>query len=144
MKNRQFAPEKGQSVPSSQTAISILESVQDALLDLKPKNERQKYLHTLCLNLSSSVIQSRWALEQRVGHSIPVPFLILLIFWLCIVFASFGLFAPTNSTAIITLFLCAVAVSGGIVMIEELDNPKSGMIRVPVEPMRKALVEISA
>jgi hypothetical protein len=35
-----------------------------------------------------------------------------------------------------------MAVSGGIVLIEELDNPRSGLIRLPSDPMRKALVEI--
>jgi uncharacterized membrane protein len=82
-------------------------------------------------------------LEQRMGHSIPLPFLVLLIFWLAIVFASFGLFAPSNSTTIVALLLCSVAVAGGIVLIEELDNPLSGLIRLPSDPMRKALSEIT-
>jgi hypothetical protein len=44
---------------------------------------------------------------------------------------------------IVTLFLCSVAVSGGIYLIEELDNPLSGFIQVPSDSMRKALVEIT-
>jgi hypothetical protein len=142
-KNQQLFPEKGQRPPSSQATIQILESVQDALLALTPQNERQKYLHSLCLTLSSTMIQARWKLEQRSGYSIPFPFLVLLIFWLAIVFASFGLFAPANPTAMIALLLCAVAVAGGIIMIEELDNPLSGFIKIPSDSMRKALVEIS-
>jgi len=143
VKTQQLFPEKGQPVPSSETTVRILESVQDALLALKPKDEHQKYLRTLSLTLSSTLIQARWALEQRMGHSIPVPFLVLLIFWLAIVFASFGLFAPTNATTIVALLLCCLAVAGGIVLIEELDNPSSGLIRLPSEPMRKALTEIT-
>jgi len=142
-KTQQLFPEKGQPSPSSQTTIEKLESVQDAVLALNPSGERQKYLRTLCVTLSSTLIQARWSLEQRRGHSIPVPFLILLIFWLSIVFASFGLFAPANRTALVTLFLCSVAVAGGIVLIEELDNPLSGFIRVPSDSMHKALVEIA-
>ena len=142
-KTQQLFPEKGKPTPSSETTIVLLESVQDALLALTPKGERQTYLRTLCVTLSSTLIQARWSLEQRRGHSIPGPFLVLLIFWLAIVFASFGLFAPANRTAVVTLFLCAVAVSGGIVLIEELDNPLSGFIHVPPDSMRKALVEIA-
>jgi hypothetical protein len=111
-KTQELFPEKGQSAPSSLTTIEKLESVQDALLVLTPKDERQKYLRTLCLTLSSTIIQARWALEQT-GNSIPIPFLVLLIFWLAIVFASFGLFAPANPTAIAALLLCSVAVAGG-------------------------------
>jgi ABC-type amino acid transport system permease subunit len=144
VKLRQLFPEKGQPQPSSQTAIVMLEGVQDALLALNPTNERQKYLRTLCLTLSSQLIQARWALEIRGGHSIPVPFLVLLIFWLAIVFASVGLFAPPNSTAMIALLLCSIAVAGGIVLIEELDNPSSGFIRLPSESLQKALVEITS
>lgn len=142
-KTQQLFPEKGQIPPSSETTIVMLENVQDAVLALTPKDERQKYLRTLCITLSSTLIQARWSLEQRRGHSIPGPFLVLLIFWLAIVFASFGLFAPANRTALVTLFLCSLAVSGGIVLIEELDNPLSGFIKVPADSMRKALVEIA-
>jgi hypothetical protein len=142
-KTQQLFPEKDQPRVSSQTTIELLEKVQDALLVMTPKDERQKYLHTLCLNLSSSLIQARWSLEARNEHSIPVPFLVLLIFWLAIVFASFGMFAPGNPTTIVVLLLCSLAVSGGIVLIEELDNPSSGLIQIPSDAMRRALSEIT-
>jgi ABC-type amino acid transport system permease subunit len=142
-KTQQLFPEKGQPSPSSETTIQMLENVQDALLVLTPKDERQKYLQTLCVTLSSNLIQARWSLEARSGHSIPVPFLVLLIFWLAIVFASFGLFAPANHTTMAALLLCTLAVSGGIALIEDLDNPGSGFIHLPSDSMRRALTEIS-
>lgn len=143
VKTQQLFPKEGQSRPSSQTSIVMLESVQDAVLALTPGDEKQKYLRTLCVNLSSTLIQARWSLETRAGHSIPVPFLVLLVFWLAIVFASFGVFAPANPTTIAFLFLCSLAVSGGIVLIEELDNPRSGLIQISSDSMRKALFEIT-
>src|SRR3954464_11216285 len=97
IKLEQLSPEKDRPPPSAQKGIETLESVQDVLLTLTPVDERQKYLRTLCLTLSSNLIYERWSLEQHAGHSIPVPFLILLIFWLAIVFVSFGLFAPANA-----------------------------------------------
>ena len=141
-KIQQLFREGGAEVSGDQT-IRMLEAVQDALLDLKPKDHRQEHLRTLCLTLSSAMIEARWGLETRSGHSIPVPFLVLLIFWLTIVFASFGLFAPPNYTSIVALFLCAVAVAGGIYLIEELDNPRTGLIQLPVDSMRKAYQEIT-
>src|SRR6516165_1582074 len=99
-KLQELFPEKGKPSISSETTIKMLENVQDAVLDLTPQNERQKYIGTLCATLSSTMIQARWALEQT-GHSIPVPFLVLFIFWLAIVFACFGLFTPANPTAIV-------------------------------------------
>jgi hypothetical protein len=144
VKLQQLFPDKDRPQPTSETAIVMLESVQDALLALTPTNERQKHLRTLCLTLSSQLINARWALEVRAGYSVPVPFLILLIFWLTLVFASFGLFAPPNPTTLIALLLCSIAVAGGIVLIEDLDNPGSGVIQLPSDSLRKALVEITS
>ena len=86
--------------------------------------------------------QARWLLADQPDSTIPVPFLVLLIFWLTIVFASLGLFAPPNATTIAALCLCSIAVSGGITMILELDTTFSGVVHVSAEPMRQALAEI--
>ncbi len=79
---------------------------------------------------------------REENGSIPMPFLILLMFWLGVVFASFGLFAPLNATAIAALLLCSMAVSGGIVMILELDSPSSSILHISSEPLRKALAQV--
>jgi len=71
IKLEQLSPVKGQAPPSPQKGIETLESVQDALLTLTPTDERQKYLRTLCLTLSSNLIYERWSLEQHAGQSIP-------------------------------------------------------------------------
>lgn len=142
-KMQQLFRDKGKVAPSSDQTIEMLEGVQDALMDLKPKDERQEHLRTLCVTLSSTMIQARWALETHAGHSIPLPFLVLLIFWLAIVFASFGLFAPSNPTTMTALFLCALAVAGGIFLIEDLDNPSGGFVRLPADSMQRAVAEIT-
>jgi uncharacterized membrane protein len=141
-KTQQLFPEKERTTRSSDETIDMLEGVQEALLALQPLGERQAFLRTLCLKLSSTMIEARWSLETRGSHSIPVPFLVLLIFWLAIVFASFGLFAPANTTTIVALFLCSLAVAGGMFMIEELDKPVSGFVQLSPDAMRRALVEI--
>jgi len=143
IKLQQLSPEKGQSPPLPQKGIQTLESVQHALLALTSKDEEQKYLRTLCVTLSSNLIQERWLVEEHAGPNIPIPFLVLLIFWLAIVFASVGVFAPANAITIVALLLCSVAVAGGIALIEDLDDPSSGFIRFPSDPMRKALIEIT-
>ena len=113
------------------------------LQELSPQNDSQRSLQARAIQLSTDIAQTRLQLFAQMGNSIPMPFLVVLIFWLTIVFASFGLFAPANPTVIVALFLCSVAVSGGIYLIEELDNPLSGFIQVPSDSMRKALVEIT-
>ena len=57
--------------------------------------------------------RTRVLILQQLGGSILVPFLVVLVFWLSIIFASFGLFAPGNGTVISSFFVCASSVSGG-------------------------------
>ena len=52
---------------------------------------------------------------------------------------SFGLFAPSNVTVTVVLFLSALAVAGAIQTILDLSRPFEGVIRVCAEPLRHAL-----
>jgi hypothetical protein len=44
--------------------------------------------------------------------SVYVPLLVILVLWLTVILASFGLFAPTNATLVISLGVSALAVLG--------------------------------
>ena len=71
--------------------------------------------------------KARSLLLEQAGSSIPTPFLVMLVFWLAVIFISFGLFAPYNTTVVATLFVCALSVSGAIFLILELDSPLAGL-----------------
>jgi len=135
-------PASGERSRTSEATVAMMETAQDAILSLVPTDERRRWLRSQALTLSEGLFQARWLLAEQADHSTPLPFLILLIFWLTIVFASFGLFAPRNATAIAVLCLCSMAVSGGITLILELDSPFSGLVRVSAEPMRQAVSQI--
>jgi hypothetical protein len=140
---QELFPEPGQTPPSDQTTVGLLEMAQDAILSLNPKDERHNFFRTRAIDLSASLFEARWFLRQQVGHSLPGPFLALLIFWLALIFASLGLFAPPNATAIISLLLGSFALSGALVLILELDNPYSGLVRLSPDSLRQALVQIT-
>jgi hypothetical protein len=141
-KMQELFPMTGEPAETDEATIGMLEAVQDAILSLSPTDERHHWLRTQALTISGDLLQARWLLVHQTGSNIPLPFLILLIFWLTIVFASFGLFAPRNATVIAALCLCSMAVSGGIAMILELDTPLTGLVRISAEPMRHALTQI--
>jgi hypothetical protein len=50
-------------------------------------------------------VGSQWLLVEREVFGIAVPLLGLVVFWLCVLFMSFGLFAPRNATVTVVLFL---------------------------------------
>jgi len=110
---------------------------------LAPQTELQRSLQSQALTLATSLGQSRWLMvAQSTQSPIPIPFLVVLVFWLCIIFASFGLFAPGNLTVVATLGVCALSVAGAIFLILELAMPLAGVIRVSSAPLRGALAHL--
>ena len=114
----------------------------DKIQELTPKDDVQHALQAQALNLSIQIGQARLLLFEQGGRSIPMPFLVLLIFWVTTIFLSFGLFAPRNATVIVTLFLCALSVAGAIFLIMELDRPFGGLIEISSAPLRNAMAII--
>jgi len=114
----------------------------DKIQELTPQNDVQRSLQAEAVKISIDVGQARLLLFEQSGHSIPMPFLVLLIFWVTIIFLSFGLFAPRNATVVATLFLCALSVSGAIFLIMELDRPFGGLIQISSAPLLNAIANI--
>jgi len=42
---------------------------------------------------------------EQAGNSISAPLLVVLVFWLTILFLSFGLIAPRNPPVVVTMLL---------------------------------------
>jgi hypothetical protein len=61
------------------------------LQELSPKNDFQRSLHARAIQTSTDVAQTRLLLFAQTTNSIPMPFLVVLIFWPTIIFASFSL-----------------------------------------------------
>jgi hypothetical protein len=72
-----------------------------------------------------------------------MPFLVVLIFWLAIIFASFSLFADNNATTVVALCIFALSASAAIFLILELNHPFTGLMMVPAEPLRNALTPLN-
>ena len=48
---------------------------------------------------------------EQLGGSISWPFLTVLIFWICVLFLGFGLFARFNTTVTVALLVGALSVA---------------------------------
>jgi hypothetical protein len=115
------------------------EVVFDKIQDLMPQTEAQRTLKSHADSLAINLGQTRWLLFAQSGTSISTPFLVIVVFWLTVLYLSFGLFAPANVTAFTTLFVSAVSVAGAMFLILELDHPFSGLMHIPDTPLRDAL-----
>lgn len=119
-----------------------IENVQRVLWQLKPTSDTQRWLQTHALGLTAQLEQMRWTMVEEDRSSIPTPFLVVLVFWLTVIFASLGLFAPRNATVHAVIFVCALSVSTAIFLILEMDQPFNGLLQVSPAPLTTALEEM--
>ena len=138
----QFWPENDGRPATLDRRASSVEALYDAIQRLSPQSEVQRSLRNQASTIALDLGRTRVLLFEELGSSIPVPFLVVLVFWLCIIFASFGLFAPRNTTVIATFFVCAMSVSGAIFLILELDRSFGGLLQVSSAPLRAALAQL--
>jgi hypothetical protein len=111
----------------------------DKLQGLEPRSDAQRAIQSQAESNAINLLQTRLLLFAQSGSSISTPFLVVVVFWLSILFVSFGLFAPSNGTAIVTLLVAAISVAGALYLILELDHPFSGLIQISSAPLRDAL-----
>lgn len=119
-----------------------VEQVRALLFALVPAGEAQHWLLQRALTLTADIEQARWLLIEENRSSIPRPFLVVLVFWLTVIFASLGLFAPRNATVYAVLAVCALSVSTAIFMILEMDQPYDGLLRISSAPLVSAVAEM--
>ena len=104
-----------------------------------PQNDPQRLIQAQALSLALNLAQTRWLMFEQRSSQIPRPFLVILLFWITIIFISFGLFARPNATLIASLFVCALSVSGAVYLILDMDQPFGGLIQVSSAPLRDAI-----
>jgi hypothetical protein len=133
----------GPAVAQARGGKVDMEAIPDKLRQLSPRTDAQRWIKSRALQVSGDIAEGRWGLiEQKGQSSIPMPFFVILVFWLIIIFATFGLFSPRNATVIVILLVCALSAAGSLFLILELDNPYAGLIKVSSAPLRNALIHL--
>jgi hypothetical protein len=131
-----------EKVGSHQSTTKIAD-LEEKLRQLSPRNDDQRRLQSLALQIHGEIREGLWHMYEQIGQSsIATPFLVLLVCWLTIIFASFGLFTSPNTTVIIILFICALSAASALFLILELDQPYGGLIQISSAPLHNALARI--
>jgi hypothetical protein len=127
---------------AAETSVAA-KSFHAQLLALAPADDRQRALQSQALQIATTLARTRLLLvAQQEGADISGVFLVILTFWLVVLFASFGLYAPRNATALAALLISALSVSGAIFLILELDQPFEGLIQISSTPLRSAFIHL--
>lgn len=115
---------------------------QHRIAALTPSTPVQHQLQDRALDISDEVFTARWLALMQKNGTIPMTLLLVLAAWLCVIFGTFGLFAPRNHTVLFFFLVCALSASGAIFVILEMDTPLTGIVRVSVAPMREAISQM--
>jgi hypothetical protein len=118
------------------------EALFERIQALSPATDAQRTLQAQALSLAIDLGKTRWLMYEQAGSSVSMPLLIVVVLWLTVIFVSFGIFAPFNATAIGSLIVAAVSVSGAIFLILEMYTPYSGVVQVSSAPLRAALSQL--
>jgi hypothetical protein len=128
----------GGGLHSVEKATAMLD-FQDGLRRLTPTNDLQKSIITEAQRTSTEIWQNRLFMIVQQQSPVSPVLLVLLVFWLTLLFTSFGLFAPRNLTVFAVLFVCALSVASAVFLILEMSHPLSGHIKASSAPDIKAL-----
>jgi len=118
------------------------EKIENEILQLEPKTDVQRWLKSEALKLTEEVLRTRWRLLSNAAGSVPRTFLVVVIFWLSMTFASFGLSAPKNATVVTVFAISTLSVAAAVFLILELDGPFDGVIRISADPIRFTLANL--
>lgn len=132
------APHRSPDAALPEFALSGVEGIVSSIRQLSPRDDAQRYVHSRALDAAERLLQTRWLHTAGTGSAVPLPFLLILMFWLTITFASFGLFAPRNATVLVVYVVCALSVGAAVFLILELDTPFAGLLKVSPNPLRAA------
>jgi hypothetical protein len=119
------------------------EIILDDIEELSPKNDIQRSLKPQALALVTDIAQTRWLMFEQQGSSISLPLLIVVVFWFTTTFIGFGLFAPRSATVIATLCVCALSISGAILLVLEMSSPFEGLVQISSAPVRGAVAHLA-
>ena len=121
----------------------MLLQVESSLRRLEPQDAMHRQLASDAVNRFERLIERRWKLIGEAESAISLPFYVVLVFWLAVVFASFGLSAPRNLLVFVMLGLGALSIASAVFVILDLDAPFTGAFAVSSQPLRDALAHLA-
>ena len=149
---RQEPPPTGQypRLPASTDADPVeaaalgdmLASIDHAIQALAPADPFHLHAAERLRARAADVLQQRWNLIASTHGTISWPFLTVMLCWLVIMFAIFGISSPPNALVYVVVVLSALSISSSVYLILDFDSPQTGLIRVPSLPMRDALAHM--
>ena len=114
----------------------------NAVEGLKPANAEQTSLKSRIIQITTDMGRTRLLVFTQSEDAIPLPFFVVLVFWLMVIFASFSLFAEPGPVVIASTLLFALSVSSALFLIVDLSHPFQGLMQISNHHLHVVLPKI--
>lgn len=128
---------------SAFTSASLAEQINSAIASLTPANDAQRSLKHRIEEASVEIANARLLMFADGDTAILTPFLLILIFWLAVVFASYALFVAPSRVVIAALLVFALSISSALFLVADLSQPFVGLMQIPKEQLRDTLAPLN-
>jgi hypothetical protein len=124
---------------SAFTSASLAEQLNGAIAALTPANDAQRALKVRTELAGAEIARTRLLMFSDGEPAILTPFLLILIFWLAVVFASYSLFVEQGRIVIVALLVFALSISSALFLVTDLSQPFVGLMQLPKEQLGQTL-----
>jgi hypothetical protein len=125
------------------TARSLAEQLYTAIETLSPNNDAQRGLKARVEQAIADIARTRLSMFADGDTPVLTPFLLILIFWLAVIFASFGLFVEPGPVVFTALLVFALSISSALFLVADLSRPFAGLMQLPKEQLKHTLAPLS-
>jgi hypothetical protein len=120
----------------------MMNEVGAELLALTPTDQIHQLLAAQARARFDTLVLRRWKLIEEASGRSAGPLYLIMVLWLTVIFASFGLTAPRNMLVLIIMAMCAASLASVEFVILDLSTPFSGIYVVSSHPMREAIAHM--
>ena len=132
----------GSDAGSTFVVSDTAERFYKAIEGLKPATAEQTSLKSRVTAITTELCRTRLLVFTQNDNAIPVPFFIVLTFWLVVIFASFSLLAEPSPIVIVSILVFAISVSSALFLIVDLSQPFDGLMQISNHHLRAVLPKI--
>jgi Protein of unknown function (DUF4239) len=141
--DRIWREKRSEQQDSAFTAASLAEQLNSEIATLAPVNDAQRALKRRIEEASAEIARTRLLMFADGETAILTPFLLILIFWLAVVFASYSLFVEPGRVVIAALLVFAFSISSALFLVVDLSRPFVGLMQIPKEQLRHTLAPLN-
>jgi hypothetical protein len=124
--------------------MSKLEKWNETLSSLAPHTPVQTQLISSMGASSQAFQKTRLLMSLELASSISWPLIGIVVSWAMLLFFGFGVMSRLNATSLGALAFGSFAVATAIFLILELNQPFSGLFRIPAASIEQAMAVLNA